>query len=91
MAKLLVRENPALSTDNLSGTKPFTEQGYGSVPRVYIICGEDNQIPEESQRLMISNFPPNEVIEIKGADHMAMFSKSQELSTCLLDIADKHA
>ncbi|KAL0741824.1 hypothetical protein Bca4012_083337 [Brassica carinata] len=91
LAKLLVRENPALSTDNLSGTKPFTEQGYGSVPRVYIICGEDNQIPEESQRLMISNFPPNEVIEIKGADHMAMFSKSQELSTCLLDIADKHA
>ncbi|RID65850.1 hypothetical protein BRARA_D01023 [Brassica rapa] len=91
LGKLLVRENPALSTDNLSGTKPFTEQGYGSVPRVFIVCGEDNQIPEESQRLMISNFLPNEVIEIKGADHMAMFSKPQELSDCLLEIADKHA
>ncbi|KAJ0230886.1 hypothetical protein HA466_0304270 [Hirschfeldia incana] len=91
LAKLLIRENPALSTDNLSGTKPFTEQGYGSVPRVYIVCGEDIQIPEESQRLMISNFPPNEVMEIKGADHMAMFSKPHELSACLLNIADKHA
>ncbi|KAF8051068.1 hypothetical protein N665_1809s0007 [Sinapis alba] len=91
LAKLLVRENPALSTDNLSGTKPFTEQGYGSVPRVYIVCGEDNQISEESQRLMISNFPPNEVIEIKGADHMAMLSKPQELCKSLLAIANKYA
>ncbi|CAH8300645.1 unnamed protein product [Eruca vesicaria subsp. sativa] len=91
LAKLLVRENPALATDNLSGTKPFTKEGYGSVTRVYIVCGEDNQIPVESQRLMINNFPPNEVMEIKGADHMAMFSKPRELCARLLEFADKYA
>ncbi|KAG2295590.1 hypothetical protein Bca52824_042259 [Brassica carinata] len=31
------------------------------------------------QRWMISNFPVKEVMEIKDADHMAMFSKPQEL------------
>lgn len=88
---MLVRENPALATDNLSGTKPFTEEGYGSVKRIYIVCGEDNSIPQESQRLMISNFLPNEVMEIKDADHMAMFSKPQQLCALLLEIADKYA
>uniref|UniRef100_A0A1J3HW09 Methylesterase 4 n=1 Tax=Noccaea caerulescens TaxID=107243 RepID=A0A1J3HW09_NOCCA len=91
LAKMLVRENPALATDNPAGTKPFTEEGYGSVKRIYIVCGEDNSIPEESQRLMITNFPPNEVMEIKDADHMAMFSKPQQLCALLLEIAAKYA
>ncbi|CAA7055324.1 unnamed protein product [Microthlaspi erraticum] len=91
LAKMLVRENPALATDNLAGTKTFTEEGYGSVKRIYMICGEDDLMSEECQRLMISNFPPNEVMEIKDADHMPMFSKPQELCALLLEVADKYA
>ncbi|VVB09332.1 unnamed protein product [Arabis nemorensis] len=91
LANLLVRVNPALATENLSGIISFTEEGYGSVTRISIICGEDNLVPEEYQRLIINNFPPKEVMKIKDADHMAMFSKPQELCALLLEIADKYA
>ncbi|CAH2061348.1 unnamed protein product [Thlaspi arvense] len=90
LAKLLGRVSPTV-TDNLAGTRSFSEEGYGSVTRIYIVCGEDKLIPEDYQRWMISNFPPKEVMEIKDADHMAMFSKPQELCDLLLEIADKHA
>lgn len=86
-----MRVNPALDTENLSGTISFTEEGYGSVSRIFIICGEDNLVPEEYQRLIINNFPPKEVLKIKDADHMPMFSKPQELCALLLEIADKYA
>ncbi|KAG2307670.1 hypothetical protein Bca52824_027418 [Brassica carinata] len=88
---LLARESPALATDNLAGTRSFSEEGYGSVTRIYIICGEDNLIGEEYQRLIINNFKPKEVMKIEDADHMAMLSKHQELCACLLEIADKYA
>ncbi|CAN7136258.1 unnamed protein product [Brassica rapa subsp. narinosa] len=91
LAKLLARESPALATDNLAGTTSFSEEGYGSVTRIYIICGEDNLIGEEYLRLIINNFKPKQVMEIKDADHMSMLSKPQELCSCLLEIADKYA
>ncbi|KAL1221529.1 Methylesterase 4 [Cardamine amara subsp. amara] len=90
LAKMLVRENPALATNNIGGTKPFSEERYGSVTRIYIICGEDNFVRQEYQRLIINNFRPKQVMEIKDADHMPMFSKPQELCACLLEIADKY-
>ncbi|ESQ46293.1 hypothetical protein EUTSA_v10000487mg [Eutrema salsugineum] len=90
LAKMLVRVNP-LVTNNLAGTKSFTEEGYGSVTRIYIICGEDNIVPVETQRWIISNFPPKEVMEIKDADHMAMNSKPKELCARLLETAAKYA
>ncbi|XP_024013895.1 methylesterase 4 isoform X2 [Eutrema salsugineum] len=90
LAKMLVRVNPIV-TNNLAGTRSFSEERYGSVTRIYIVCGEDLTVPEDYQRWMISNFPPKEVMEIKDADHMAMFSKPQELCALLLEIADKYA
>ncbi|CAA7033188.1 unnamed protein product [Microthlaspi erraticum] len=90
LATMLMRVNPVI-TDNLAGTRSFSEEGYGSVTRVYIVCGEDMTIPEDYQRWMISNFPVNEVMEIKDADHMAMFSKPQELCALLLEVAEKYA
>lgn len=61
--RMLVRVNPIV-TNNLAGTRSFTEEGYGSVTRIYIIiCGEDNIVPEEYQSWIINNFPPKEVIE----------------------------
>ncbi|CAH2079995.1 unnamed protein product [Thlaspi arvense] len=91
LAKLLARANPSLGSDNLAGTESFSEEGYGSVKRIYIVCGEDQLVREEYQRLIISNFPPKEVMEIKDADHMAMFSKPKEVCALLLEIADKYA
>uniref|UniRef100_M4DMR2 AB hydrolase-1 domain-containing protein n=1 Tax=Brassica campestris TaxID=3711 RepID=M4DMR2_BRACM len=90
LAKMLMRVAPAL-TSNLTGEKCLTEEGYGSVTRVYIVCGQDKGISEEYQRWMIENFPVKEVMEIEDADHMPMFSKPQELCDRLLKIADKYA
>ncbi|KAJ0260405.1 Methylesterase 7 [Hirschfeldia incana] len=90
LAKMLVRVNPSV-TDNLAGTRSFTGEGYGSVTRIYIICGQDNVINVDYQRWMINNFPVKEVMEIEGADHMPMNSKPRELCARLLKIARKYA
>ncbi|WZY89536.1 hypothetical protein YC2023_046271 [Brassica napus] len=81
--------NP-LVTNNLAGTRSFSEEGYGSIPRIYIICEEDNIIPKEYQHWIISNFPPKEVIKIKDADHMPMNSKPQELCARYQDTVNKY-
>ncbi|XP_010429309.1 PREDICTED: putative methylesterase 6 [Camelina sativa] len=88
-AKMLVKANP-LVTNNLAGTRSFSEEGYGSVTRIYIVCGEDCVVSEDYQRWMIMNFPPKEVMEIKCSDHMPMFSTPQEVCALLLEIADKY-
>ncbi|KAJ4870355.1 Methylesterase 4 [Raphanus sativus] len=90
LAKMLVRVNPSV-TDNLAGTGSFTEEGYGSVTRIYITCGKDNVIHNDYQRWMINNFPVKEVMEIKAADHMPMNSKPRELCARLLEIAQRYA
>ncbi|KAJ4902844.1 methyl esterase 19 [Raphanus sativus] len=90
LPKMLLRVNPSV-TDNLAGTRSFTEEGFGSVTRIYIICGEDNVIHDDYQRWMIKNFPIKEVMDIKDADHMRMFSKPQELCALLFEIVDRYA
>lgn len=90
LAKTLIRPG-SLFVDDLAKSKNFSNEGYGSVARVYIVCEEDMGIIKEFQCWMIENYPVKEVMEIKGADHMAMFSKPQELTHRLLEIAHKHA
>ncbi|CAA7033190.1 unnamed protein product [Microthlaspi erraticum] len=90
LAKMLVRVNP-LVTNNLAGTRSFSEEGYGSVTRIFIVSEKDLLVSEDYQRWMIKNFPPKEVMEIKDADHMPMFSKTQELYCLLVEIAAKYA
>ncbi|EOA18757.1 hypothetical protein CARUB_v10007354mg [Capsella rubella] len=90
LAKTLVRVGPVV-TSNLTGTRSLTEEGYGSVTRVYIVCQEDKGLTEEFQRWIIENSPVEEVMEIKDADYMPMFSKPLELCDHLLKIADKYA
>lgn len=86
MAKTLVRVS-SLFIEDISNAPIFSEERYGSVRRVYIVCTEDLAIAEHFQRWMIDNYSAEEVKEIKGADHMPMLSKPQELFQCLLDIA----
>lgn len=90
LAKALIRPS-SLFLDDLSNAKNFSEKGYGSVPRGYIVCNEDMGIPLKFQQWMIHNFGVDETVEIKDADHMAMFSKPQELCNALLSISSKYA
>uniref|UniRef100_A0ACD5VSE6 Uncharacterized protein n=1 Tax=Avena sativa TaxID=4498 RepID=A0ACD5VSE6_AVESA len=81
----------SMFVDDLRQQQPYTEVGYGSVRKVYIVCKEDDAIVERFQRWMIENCPVDEVKEIDGADHMALLSKPIELACCLADIAEKYS
>lgn len=89
MAKALMRP-ASYFVDDLSKAKNFTQEGYGSVPRVFITCNEDLTITMEFQQWMIKNVGVNEVLQIKDADHMPMLSKPQQLCNYLLQLASKY-
>ncbi|RZC23674.1 Salicylic acid-binding protein 2 [Glycine soja] len=90
LAKTLVRPS-SLFVEDLSQQKNFSKERYGSVPRAYIVCTEDLTIPIEYQLWMIQNAGINDVLKIKGADHMAMNSRPRELFESLQKIAAKYA
>ncbi|KAG0470071.1 hypothetical protein HPP92_016170 [Vanilla planifolia] len=89
LGKSLVRV-ASLFLEDLSKMPAFTEERYGSVPKVYIVCGRDEAISVEYQRWMIQRTPVKEVMEIEGADHMAMLSSPVELFRCLARIVHKY-
>ncbi|OMP02114.1 hypothetical protein COLO4_11337 [Corchorus olitorius] len=79
LAKTLVRPGSLFQQDLLKA-RNFSEEGYGSVTRVFVVCDQDKAIPLDFQRWMIQNNPPKDVLEIKGADHMVMFSKTKQVT-----------
>nr|POE92887.1 salicylic acid-binding protein 2 [Quercus suber] len=81
----------SLFLDDLSKAKNFSTEGYGSVLLVYVGCDQDLVITVEFQQWLIKNGEPEDLMEIKGADHMPMFSKPDELCHCLLEIAHRYA
>ncbi|CDP02456.1 unnamed protein product [Coffea canephora] len=92
LGKLLVRPGSLFMEDLLQTEKLFTEERFGSVPQAYVIASDDKTITADFQRWMIQNNPcVKEVKEIKGADHMPMFTKPDELCQCLLEIAKTYA
>ncbi|PNT12399.1 hypothetical protein POPTR_011G082400v4 [Populus trichocarpa] len=86
----LLNRPGSMFVESLSKANKFTEDRYGSVPRVYIVCTEDILLSPSLQRYMIEQNEVKEVMEIP-ADHMAVFSKPKELSQCILELAQKHA
>ncbi|EEF40036.1 methyl jasmonate esterase 1 [Ricinus communis] len=90
LATLLIRHLPLYDTAAVQDAITVTEEKYGSVPRIYIVCDQDLIIKEDMQRWMVKNNPTDEVKIIAGSDHMAMFSKPQELCACLEEIAKKY-
>ncbi|XP_028751960.1 salicylic acid-binding protein 2-like [Neltuma alba] len=90
LAKSLMRPS-SYFVDDLSKANNFSEEGFGSVPRAFIVCNQDLAILMEFQLWMIQNSGVNEVLEIKDADHMAMLSQPQELCDALLCLASKYA
>nr|AGV54480.1 polyneuridine-aldehyde esterase-like protein [Phaseolus vulgaris] len=89
LGKSLARVS-SLFIEDLSKQKQFSKEGYGSVPRAFILCTEDLAIPLEYQQWMIQNSALNDVLEIKGADHMPMLCMPQELFDSLHQIATKY-
>ncbi|KAL6227287.1 hypothetical protein ACLB2K_001246 [Fragaria x ananassa] len=91
LAKLLLRPS-GMFIEELSKECLLTEAKFGSVKRVYVVCQEDEVMKEDFQRWMIkSNGPTDEVKLIKGAGHMVMLSKPQELCQCLCGVAEDFA
>lgn len=88
LATLTMRPFPL--HDDGSQNLMLTKDKYGSVTRIYVVCGQDKIINEDVQRWMIQNNPTDEVKIIADSDHMVMFSKPQELCSCLLEIARKY-
>lgn len=90
LATMLVRPYPLYDDEaGLVNDTALTKENYGSVRRVYVMVEDDYMVKEEIQRWLIENNPADEVRVISGADHMVMFSKPQELSSCLLGLAEK--
>ncbi|XP_015067106.1 salicylic acid-binding protein 2-like [Solanum pennellii] len=85
----LVRTS-SLFLEDLSKAKYFTDEGYGSVKRVYVVCTEDKVMSKEFQQWQIDNIGVTEAKEIKGADHMAMLCMPKKLCDTLVEIADKY-
>ncbi|CAF2114085.1 hypothetical protein Bca4012_096162 [Brassica carinata] len=88
---LLLKRPGSLFINDLSKVENFSDKGYGSVPRAYIVCKEDKTITKEIQWWMIDNYPTKVVKEMEDTDHMPMFCKPQLLSDYLLEIAEKLA
>ncbi|XP_047311722.1 salicylic acid-binding protein 2-like [Impatiens glandulifera] len=85
----MIRPSSIFMADLIKASN-FTEEGFGSVPRVYITCKEDKTIPIEYQLWMIENMGGvNEVKEMDGVGHMPMLSSPDDLLLCLLGISYK--
>lgn len=68
----------------------FTEQGYYSVPRVYIRNSRDMTIKPQYQDLFIARNPPSEVLHI-DSDHSPFLSAEKELHQHLLYVAETYS
>ncbi|ESQ46303.1 hypothetical protein EUTSA_v10000625mg, partial [Eutrema salsugineum] len=86
---LLLKRPGSLFMNDLSKMKNFSDEGYGCVPRAYIVCKEDRAIPEEFQKWMINNYPANLLKEMEQTDHMPMLCKPQQLCDHFIEIAYK--
>ncbi|PPR90252.1 hypothetical protein GOBAR_AA30433 [Gossypium barbadense] len=83
LVKTLVRPGSLFHQD-LSKEKTLSDEGYGSVTRVFFFCDKDQAINIKLKRWMINNNPLKAVLEIKGAEHMPMFSKTKQLCNVLM-------
>lgn len=83
LAKLLLSHEPVES-----GIIPLqlTEENFGSIPRVYIECTEDKAVTPFIQRKMYTEMPCEKVYSMQTS-HSPFFSKPQELSDILCEIA----
>ncbi|KAK8933221.1 Methylesterase 3 [Platanthera zijinensis] len=76
--------------EDLSKRAALSEERYGSVDNVFMLCGEDASLTPDYQRWMVNNSPMKEVMEINSAYHMPMLSKPRELCQCIAASANSY-
>jgi len=83
LAKLLLSHEPVES-----GITPLrlTDDNYGRIPRVYIECTEDKAVTPFIQRKMYTETPCEKIYSLPTS-HSPFFSKPNELSAILCEIA----
>lgn len=93
LALALIRPLPgSASPEPLEKDDPklLTEENYGSVRRIYVKLGNDELINRPVETFRLENYPPEEVKIIYKADHMAMLSNPQDLSSYFQEISQKY-
>lgn len=73
-------------TAGLAGVMHISEERFGTVPRWYIECLEDQTVPIAGQRRLQALFPGTQAITLH-ADHSPFYSAPQALADALCDIA----
>lgn len=86
---MLIRPN-LFYLKEMSKNWVVSEEKYGVVKRCYVICEDDEVMEEEFQRYNIEKSPPDEVISIEAASHMAMLTKTHILSSSLMQLSHKY-
>ncbi|XP_030467244.1 polyneuridine-aldehyde esterase-like [Syzygium oleosum] len=74
LAKKLPTPARMFLMEDLANESLLTEERFGSVERVFVMCGEDKANEVEFQRRMMDRSPPKAVKLIGEADHMAVLS-----------------
>ena len=83
LAKLLLSHEPLESAIT---PLQLTDANYGRVPRIYIECTQDKAVTPFIQRRMYTETPCEKVYSLPTS-HSPFFSKPQELSDILCEIA----
>jgi pimeloyl-ACP methyl ester carboxylesterase len=65
----------------------LTIDGWGSVPRSYILCSQDRAISPAAQRAMIASVGVDRVIEMDSS-HSPFISQPERLAAVLVDLED---
>jgi pimeloyl-ACP methyl ester carboxylesterase len=68
----------------------LTAEGFGRVPKVYLVCEKDRALGPATQRWMAERTPCRRVYRLP-ADHSPFLSTPDELTACLHDAATRFA
>ncbi|XP_039158417.1 salicylic acid-binding protein 2 [Eucalyptus grandis] len=88
LANTLMRPQRLFNDEDMTREITLSEQNYGSVRRVAVISEDDKLIDKDFMLWMIERNPPDQVLEVKGSDHMVMMSKPMRLLALLQHIAN---
>ncbi|KAF2292995.1 hypothetical protein GH714_034712 [Hevea brasiliensis] len=90
LAKMLTRKGSTFQ-ETLQKREPFTNEGYGSIKKIYIYGKEDKIMTEEFHQWQIQNYKPEKVYVVHNGGHKLMLSRTIELFKILQEVADEYA
>ncbi|KAF2293005.1 hypothetical protein GH714_034909 [Hevea brasiliensis] len=90
LAKMLTRKGSTFQ-ETLQKREPFTNEGYGSIKKIYIYGKEDKIMTKEFHQWQIQNYKPEKVYVVHNGGHKLMLSRTIELFKILQEVADEYA